>query len=395
MRVFQPDCASVNHYMGNSPHSLRLLLLVVLSLCAVSLRAQAPEGPIVPVPGVTIQQAPPQPKFKVQTILVSVPVTVRDVNGEMVHNLESKDFRVTDNGAEQRITHFEMGGEPISLVVVVETSSRISPLLPQIRKMGILVSQQVTGPTGETAIVGFDDTVQTLLDFTKNADDVERIMNKLQEGYSGAKLFDAMSRGVELLVNRAAPNAGDPLRRRVMLVLSEAHDAGSEAKLGEVLRRAQLANVTIYTVGLSSTRADLQRKPDYHPRPSATPEGTFGMPGPPGTVQTPTTDAQSREGVDLLALAVWAVQHAKDQVTSHELEIAAEATGGAHVSTWKDRTIEKVIDEIGGELHSQYSLTYAPSDADASGYHEIKVDVDRPELNVRARPGYYLAGPEG
>jgi VWFA-related protein len=349
---------------------------------------------MIPMPGVSVQQAPPQPKFKVQSILVSVPVTVRDVNGEMVHNLESKDFRVTDNGAEQRITHFEVGGEPISLVVVVETSSRISPLLPQIRKMGILVSQQVTGPTGETAVVGFDDTVQRLLDFTINADDVERTINRLQEGYSGAKLFDAMSKGVELLVNRAAPKAGEPLRRRVMLVLSEAHDAGSEAKLGEVLRRAQLANVTIYTVGLSSTRADLQRKPDYRPLPSATPEGTFGMPGPPGTVQTPTTVTQSQEGVDLLALAVWAVQHAKDQVTSHELEIAAVATGGAHVSTWKDRTIEKVIDEIGGELHSQYSLTYAPSDADTSGYHEITVDVDRPELKVRARPGYYLAGPE-
>jgi VWFA-related protein len=368
--------------------------LAVLGLCAATLHAQAPEGPMTPTPGVVIQQAPPQPKFKVQTILVSVPVTVRNLNGEMVHSLESRNFRVTDNGAEQRITHFELGGEPISLVVVVETSSRISPLLPQIRKMGILVSQQVTGPTGETAIVGFDDTVQTLLDFTNNADDVERTMNRLQEGYSGSKLFDAMSKGVELLMNRAAPKAGEPLRRRVMLVLSEAHDAGSEMKLGEVLRRAQLANVTIYTVGLSSKRADLQRKADYHPLPSATPEGTFGMPGPPGTVQTPTTEMQSREGVDLLALAVWAVQHAKDQVTSHELEIAAVATGGVHVSTWKDRTIEKVIDEIGGELHSQYFLTYAPSDADTSGYHEIKVDVDRPELKVRARPGYYLGSPE-
>ncbi len=349
---------------------------------------------MTPQPGVAIQQAPPETKFKLQSILVSVPVTVRNAGGEMVHDLESGDFRVTDNGVEQRITHFELGGEPISLVVVVETSSRISPLLPQIRKMGILVSQQVTGPTGETAIVGFDDTVQKLLDFTNKADDVERTMARLQEGSSGAKLFDAMSKGVELLTGRASLKAGDPGGRRVMLVLAEAHDAGSEEKLGEVLRRAQLANVTIYTVGLSSTRADLQRKPDYKPLPSATPEGTFGMPPAPGTVQTPTTDMQSREGVDLLGLAVWAVQHAKDQVTSHELEIAAVATGGAHTNTWRDRTIEKVIDEIGGELHSQYSLSYTPSNTQATGYHEIKVDVDRAGLKVRARPGYYLAGPE-
>jgi VWFA-related protein len=380
--------------MGKSHHLLRLSFILVLGCFAATAHAQAPEGPMTPQPGVVVQQAPPQAKFRVQSILVSVPVTVRNAGGEMIHDLEIKDFRVTDNGAEQRITHFELGGEPISLMVVVETSSRISPLLPQIRKMGILVSQQVTGPTGETAVVGFDDTVQKLLDFTSNADDVERTMNRLQEGNSGAKLFDAMSKGVELLMSRASPKAGEPGRRRVMLVLAEAHDAGSEEKLGEVLRRAQLGNVTIYTVGLSTTRADLQRKPDYKPLPSATPEGTFGMPPAPGTVQTPTTDMQSREGVDLLGLAVWAVQHAKDQVTSHELEIAAVATGGAHVSTWKDRTIEKVIDEIGGELHSQYSLSYTPSGTEATGYHEIKVDVDRVGLKVRARPGYYLAGPE-
>jgi len=380
--------------MGKPHHSSRLSFILLLGCFAATAHAQAPEGPMTPQPGVVIQQAPPQTKFKLQSILVSVPVTVRNAGGEMVHDLESKDFRVTDNGAEQRITHFELGGEPISLVVVVETSSRISPLLPQIRKMGILVSQQVTGPTGETAVVGFDDTVQRLLDFTNNADDVERTMNRLREGYSGAKLFDAMSKGVELLMSHSSPNAAESGRRRVMLVLAEAHDAGSEEKLGEVLRRAQLGNVTIYTVGLSTTRADLQRKPDYKPLPSATPDGTFGMPPAPGTVQTPTTDMQSREGVDLLGLAVWAVQHAKDQVTSHELENAAVATGGTHVSTWKDRTIEKVIDEIGGELHSQYSLTYMPSGTEATGYHEIKVDVDRGGLKVRARPGYYLAGPE-
>ena len=146
--------------MGKSHHLLTLAFLILLICCAATLHAQAPEGPMTPQPGVVIQQAPLQTKFKLLSILVSVPVTVRNAAGEMVHDLESKDFRLTDNGAEQRITHFELGGEAISLVVVVETSSRISPLLPQIRKMGILVAQQVTGPTGETVILGFDDTVQ-------------------------------------------------------------------------------------------------------------------------------------------------------------------------------------------------------------------------------------------
>ena len=99
----------------------------------------------------------------------------------------------------------------------------------------------------------------------------------------------------------------------------------------------------------------------------------------------------------MLALAVWAVMHAKDQVTSHQLEIAAAATGGMHISTWKDRSIEKVIDEMGGELHSQYTITYTPSGETTDGYHEISVTVSGEKergLKVRSRPGYYLGAPE-
>jgi len=84
-------------------------------------------------------------------------------------------------------------------------------------------------------------------------------------------------------------------------------------------------------------------------------------------------------------------------VKDHALEVAATATGGAHLSTFKDRSIEKAIDEIGGELHSQYTISYAPTGSDAAGYHEIKVNVVRngaKNLKVRARPGYYLATPE-
>ena len=363
-------------------------------LFAVPGRGQAPAGPITPQPGVTVQIAPTAPTIKLRSFLVNTPVTVRDASGEMVHTLEAKDFRITDNGVEQNITHFDLGGDPISLVVVVETSSRIDSLMAQIRKTGILLTQAVAGPTGETAIVGFNDSVDKLLDFTANGDAVERTVSRLREGTSGAKLYDAMALGVEMLSGRPEVSATDLGHRRVMLVMAEAHDDGSEAKLGEVLRQAQLANVTIYSVGLSSTRALLQKKPENTGPKRATPEGTFGMPPPPGTVQTPGNDGSQPQAGDLLALAVWAVQHVKDKITSHALELAAAATGGAHLATFKDRSIEKALDEIGGELHAQYTLSYTPSGTDANGYHEISVAVDRKDLTVRARPGYYVAAPE-
>ena len=363
-------------------------------LFATGAYAQAPEGPMTPPPGVVIQKAPPEKTFKVRSILVNTPVTVRDASGQMVHTLEASDFRITDNGVEQKITHFGLGGYPISLVVLVETSSRVEALMPEIRKTGILLTQAVTGPTGETAIVSFNDSVDKLQDFTTNADAVERVMSRLKDGPSGAKLYDAMALGVEMLSGRPEVSANELGHRRVMLVVAEAHDEGSEAKLGEVLRRAQLENVTIYAVGLSNTRALLQKKPEYKRPPNPAPDGTFGLPKEPGTVQTPSTENDRYGNMDLIALAVWVVQHVKDKVTAHALEVATTATGGAHFATWKDSAIEKALDEIGGELHSQYSLTYAPSGTATNGYHEINVNVNRKDLTVRARPGYYLAAPE-
>ena len=146
---------------------------------------------MTPDPTVKPQAAP---KIRVRSILVNTPVTVRDQKGEMVHSLEASDFHVTDNGQPQKITHFDLGGDPISLVVVVETSTRIGPLLPQIRKSGILISQTVTGPTGEGAVVAYDNEVETLLDFTSSSDAMEKAMAGLQTGNDGAKLFEAMSR---------------------------------------------------------------------------------------------------------------------------------------------------------------------------------------------------------
>jgi VWFA-related protein len=372
--------------------------LLLMALPGVSAWGQSPTGPLPPKPGVEIQQPPKdmQAKVKVQVSLVNTPVTVRNGRGDMVHDLEARDFQITDNGVAQQISHFDLGGDPISMAILLQTSSRIEALLPQVRKTGILFTQTVMGPTGEAAVVGFNDSVDKLQDFTANSDLIENTIAHLGEGTSGSKLYDAMAVGVEMLSGRPPAIADKPGYRRVLVILSEAADVGSEAKLGEVLRQAQLANVTIYSVGLSTTRAELQAKPK-DTRPKITPPGTFPLPPQPGVPQTPTSEENRYGNIDLLAAAVWAVQHIHDQVKDHALEVAAAATGGAHLSTFKDRSIERAIDEIGGELHSQYTVSYTPTGSDTPGYHEIKVNVvrnDAKNLKVRARPGYYLAPPD-
>ena len=371
---------------------------------APALFAQSTSGPISPQPGTAIQQPPPQrdAKIGVSVSLVNTPITVRDKQGNMIHTFDAKDFQITDNGVPQRILHFDMGGDPLSLVVLVETSARVAAFLPQISKAGIVITQTVMGDNGEAAIIGFNDSVDKLQGFTHNADKIENVFTHLQPGTSGAKLYDAMTAGIEMLSSQPQPTSDQPGRRRVMLIISEATDVGSGTQFGEALRQAQLANITIYSVGLSTTRAQLQAEPRDN-TPQVTPPGTFGTPPMPGTMQTPETDAARLGSGDLGQAIIWAVKHGKDKVKGNPLELAAAGTGGQHIATFKNKSIDNAIDEIGGELHSQYSVSYAPTGTNTNGYHEIKVSLAKDatkgvknskDWKIRNRPGYYVGPPE-
>lgn len=372
----------------------RQLALVLLSAAVANAaaRAQAPPGPLPPRPSVSIQQAPPPeakaaPQIKVQVDLVRLPVTVSDSQGELVLDLGQQDFRVFDNGVARRIEHFDLGGDPLSVVLVAETSSRVEALLPAIRKAGIVFTETVLGPSGEAAVLGFNDDSTILVPFTTDHDRLDRAIDRLPEGTSGVRLYDALSRAVEMLRQRPTN------RRRVIVCIAEAIDTGSEEKLGAVLRQAQLANATIYTVGLSTTAAELRASPRQTAPPQVGPPGTFPEPPLPGRPQTPSMQQAGQANIDLMGLVVWIVERATNTEAARSLAVASAATGGLHVSTFRDRSIETALDRIGGELHAQYTLAYRPSGTETRGYHETKVTVSRPGLQVRTRPGYFLAPP--
>jgi VWFA-related protein len=331
--------------------------------------------------------------MRFQVALVNLPVTVRDGKGHLMPELEAKNFQITDNGVPQQITHFDLGGDPISLVVVLQNSSRVQNYLPEIRKTGILITQTVMGPEGEAALIAFNDDLTKLLDFTKDSDAIEKTVSRLDVKTEGSRLYDAMAMAVEMLTSRPQPTAESPGRRRVMLVISEAADAGSHTTLGEVLRQAQLANVTIYSVGLSTTKSELQAPPDGgHAIP---PDVAMSKPPFPGSAPTPTNIGATYGVGNVMNAVVWAVTHVKDKIKGNPLELATAGTGGAHIPAFKDMSIEKAIDEIGGELHAQYNISYRPTGTGSTGYHEIKVAVDKKNLKVRTRPGYYLGEPVG
>jgi VWFA-related protein len=316
---------------------------------------------------------------------VIAPVTVMDKRGRLVLDLEQKDFHVFDSGAEQKIVHGDMGGDPLAVALVIETSSHIEGMASVIRGMGSIFTETVMALNGEAAVITFDSSVEVRQPFTMDHDAVQRAIAVVQFGAPEMRLHDAMAAGVDLL--KAQPTT----YRRVMLVVGESQDQGSDAKLRAVLRDAQLANITIYGIGVRSTVADL--RPTKRQTPAETSDASSSQPNvkpyiaPRGVAESAATQGS----LDYMSVAIWLITRGINKIKDHQLELAVAATGGVHYHARRDRTFRSALDQIGGELHARYIVGYALATKPADGFHTIEITVARPETTVRTRPGYFIS----
>jgi VWFA-related protein len=343
-------------------------------------------------PGGTTQQtagAKPSPMvtaegqehaIRVNVNEVIVPVTVLNSKGEMVFDLAKDNFHIYDNGVEQTIEQFDIGGGRLAVALVIETSSHIQMMAPAIRRMGSVFTETVMAPEGRAAVITYDSTVEVRQPFTEDHDAIERAINKVEFKAPEMHLYDAMSTAVGLL-KMQPPNF-----RRIMLILGESQDQSSGSKLGLVLREVQLANISIYAVGPSSTAADLR----YGTNGSSTVPLPKGFP--PTSTQAPPRGAMGESYFDLLTPAIWLLSRGTNEIKDHQLEVAVASTGGVHYRAFRDRTIQSALDKIGGEIHAQYILSYTPNVGGPPGFHKINVAVGRPKAIVRTRPGYFIDG---
>lgn len=364
---------------------LALLLTAVLSVPRL-LRAQerTPSSPPASQQANSPAAQEDETIFQVEVQVVTVPVTVTDRDNHFVTDLNPTDFRIVDNGAEQRIENFELSAEPLSLAVVVQTSTRVEKALEEIRRSGILLTQLILGESGEAAILTFDNEVRIAQDFTKDPDKVEAALKGLKVGGEQARLSDAISRALSLLQRRGEG------RRKVVLVLSEARDSGSSNTAGFVLRGAQQMGISLYTVTLDATRGTLKRSESAGPG-SAYPAGVIWRPGPANGPPTPDTQINlGSANINMLPLIEELVTYTKNLLGGNPMKFYAQGSGADDFSSGSLESLEKAITRIGQELRNQYILTYRPSNLDKPGFHHLQVTAVRPgeKLTVRTRPGY-------
>ncbi len=321
--------------------------------------------------------------FVVQTRLVFVPTIVQNEQGRPVDGLTEANFRILDNGIQQpfSLDTFGTGVARVALIVAVQTSGISASALVKVRQIGAMIQPVITGERGCAGLISFSDSVVVRQACTKDPDALSKAFAALasrdpKEGH----VLDGAAEAIRLL--EAQPNA-----RRVLLLISETRDRGSEATLPDVIRQAQAAGVTVYSATYSAFRTGFFAKPEEvrqprQTRPLPIPSGKPNW-DPVGESIPANSSAQSG---NILAGIGELARLSKEKTT----EKLALATGGAEYPFTRLPGLEKAIQNLGEEVHSQYVISFIPKEPKL-GYHALTVQVQPgTNLRIRTRPGYWV-----
>lgn len=318
------------------------------------------------------QAAPANPSDAPPTItststLVIIPALVRSPSGELIETLHASDFRLTDNGVEQRISVEDVERQPLAVVVLMQTGGAASQQFANYARLGTMLDYMMGSSAHRVALVTFDSQPESFWSFTSQIDSIGEL-SRPEQGDDGAAIYDAVNYGIDLLKNQP------PNFRRILLLLSQTHDDGSKAHVEDVVRRLGENNITIYSVAFSPEKTWLKdqfTKPRHgNPLYQLSP-----VPGDPPLIGT--FNLSTPLGVALRAMR-----------TNAASEIAS-LSGGEYTQFADKRDLERQLAILANHIPNRYMLSFRPS-SNQSGFHAIQVQIpNQPSLQVSARTSYW------
>lgn len=308
---------------------------------------------------------PPSPTLQVQSQLVLVPTTVETGKGDVIYGLQASQFITKDNGVHQdvRLEDATNDVRPLSLVVVVQCSRSAEREFPKLRGVATMVSALIGGAPTDTAVVQFGSGEELLSGFTRDPAIRERALNRLTPcNDDDDTIFDAVDYANTLLDSHKTPG------RRVILLISETRDHGSETKPQDVIRALGRSNTVVDTVSFSPVKSQLVDEVEHGPPPGAT--------------------------MNLIPLAVMAVEAARKNAPKE----FAGLSGGEYINFTTRHDFDRSLNTLANHVHNYYLLSFVPRfPADASGnstaapgLHSLSVKIsDYPSATVRHRESYW------
>jgi len=344
-----------------------LFAALVSAQSSTSNSAPASDKPAAAKAASAQSEQEPTHTIRVQVNEVIVPVTVTDEKGRFVNDLDRKDFRIFDEGREQKISFFTRErGQPVVVGFLIDLSNSNRLHWNTYQEAALdLVNNLLPGDTKKYQgyLIGYSNEAELQVNTTE---DPERLMEKIRKMKpgGGSALFDAiyMSCTSRHLVK------GEPIEpRRVIVIMGDGHDNASKHTLDQVIEIAQRNLVSIYAVSttgfgfVSEGDANLERLTNETGGRVEYPlQGTYKDVD--GYLSKPSDDGN-------YALTVGTGGYA-----------AAIAQG-----------IFKSIANVAGEVTTQYIIRYVPDvpDSRPKQFRNIRVQVALENVKVRARRGYY------
>jgi Ca-activated chloride channel family protein len=268
--------------------------------------------------------------INVDSSIVVLNATITDVNGKPIIGLKQIQFKVFEDGQEQKVDFFAAEKTPFAAVILIDTSGSMEGGVSLARSAAINFLDGLRADD-MTAIYNFDSRISLVQDFSNSRDISEKVFDLKAAGMT--VLNDAIYKAALELSKRAE-------KRKAIIVLSDGADTRSGHSGDKALKAAIAANATIYTIDMSS----------------------INMGG-------------------------------KDRLQSQAaLKNFAEKSGGIFVPAPGGVAMREAFKNVVEELGVQYTLGYQPTNAKKDGkWRAIEIKVAKPNLTIRTRKGYHAA----
>jgi Ca-activated chloride channel family protein len=280
---------------------------------------------VASVLGLSVALAAQEGVFRSGVQTVPVYATVLDADGRLVADLQQSDFEIYDEGKKQDLTIFRSDVQPLSAVVMLDTSGSMTANLELLKNAAEKFVIRLL-PFDRARIGSFSDKIDLSPEFTGDRDALVRYLHEDVDFGNPTRLWDAAYVSMETLAQEK--------NRRVVLLFTDGDDTASqEHSLRDCIRRAQADDFMVYGIGFRSRVMGSETRPD------------------PG------------------------------------LKRLAEETGGGYFELRRSDELNATFSHVADELHRQYVLGFAPTVLDGKT-HKLSVVVKRPGMSVRARTSY-------
>lgn len=298
--------------------------------------------------------------IKVDTTLISIPVTVSQKNGLYIPSLSKQNFQIFEDGKEQEVAYFNSADKPFTAVLLIDVSQSTSLKIEQIQNGALAFVKQLL-PEDKVMVISFDAGVHTLLEFSSDKAAIENAIRKIRFG-GGTSLYDAVETSLGKKLQKIEG------KKAVILFTDGVDSASFRSSYESTLADAVESEAVIFPIYLNTFLDNI----------GVGGGGNGPMSAPSGI--PPLNGGQMRQAKELFAIG------------RRYLQDLASATGGRVFRPENtENSLSAAFAGIAEELRSQYEVGYySNNESNPGDVKQIKIRVSRPNLIIRNRGSYVV-----